>query len=102
MHSSRRMHQIHVSVYNFRPDDVKNAKKYHQIISYYGKNMWNWGMDRAAFGGHQDLVNFFIQKGANNWDLGMEAAAEGGHKHLVVHFVQKVLIYGMMDCIMQL
>ena len=41
------------------------------LVEYFiskGANDWNWGMDRAAQGGHKDLVEFFISKGANNWN----------------------------------
>ncbi len=54
-----------------------------------GANDWNWGMRGAAEGGHKDLVEFFIDKGANNWNIGMYGAAEGGHKDLVEFFIEK-------------
>lgn len=37
----------------------------------------------AAKGGHQDLVEFFIVKGANNWDWGIRFASRGGHRCMV-------------------
>lgn len=33
-----------------------------------GFNDWNCGMQSAATGGHKNLVDFFISKGANNWN----------------------------------
>jgi hypothetical protein len=29
-------------------------------------------MEGAAKGGHKELVDFFIEKGANNWNWGMK------------------------------
>ena len=46
-------------------------------------------MRGAARGGHKDLVNLFISKGANDWDMGMHGAAQGGHKDLVEYFISK-------------
>ena len=46
-------------------------------------------MYNAAVGGHKDLVEFFISKGADNWNLGMQSAALGGHKDLI-EFFQKM------------
>ncbi len=49
-------------------------------------------MEHAAIGGHKDLVDFFIAKGANDWNLGMRHAASGGHKDLVDFFVAKGVV----------
>ena len=46
----------------------------------------------AAIGGHKDLVEFFISKGANDWNWGMRGAAEGGHQDLVDFFVAKGVV----------
>ena len=55
-----------------------------------GANDWNSGMRGAANGGHKDLVDFFIKKGANDWNSGMYAAANGCHKDLVEFFKNKL------------
>ena len=47
-------------------------------------------MDGAAKGGHQDLVDFFISKGASDWNLGLRCAAKGGHKDLIDFFKAKM------------
>lgn len=47
-------------------------------------------MGGAARGGHKDLVEFFITKGANEWNDGMRAAARGGQKDLVDFFKGKL------------
>ena len=52
-----------------------------------GASWWDWGMYGAARGGHDDLVDFFISKGASNWNLGMHGAAEGGHDDLDDFFI---------------
>ena len=40
---------------------------------------WNWGLKGACDGGHMDIVNLMISKGANVWDLGLRGACYGGH-----------------------
>jgi len=47
-------------------------------------------MSGAAKGGHQDLVKFFISKGANDWNLGMYYAELEGHNDLVKFFEKKL------------
>ena len=56
-----------------------------------GTSTWGWeqGMWGAAEGGHQDIVEYFVAKGARDWDLGMSCAAKGGHRELVDYFVSK-------------
>jgi len=53
------------------------------------KDKVNEGLGEAAKGGHKDLVEFFISKGASEWDEGMWDAAQGGHKDLVDFFISK-------------
>jgi hypothetical protein len=63
-----------------------------------GATDWEVGMYGAAMGGHKDLVDFFIEKGASAWNWSMEVAAEGGHKDLVEFFIGKgasAWIWGM-------
>ena len=43
----------------------------------------------AARGGHRNIVDFFILKGAHLWDYGMRGAALGGHRELVEYFISK-------------
>ena len=45
-----------------------NDKRVIEYLITKGANNWEWGMSRAAQGGHKDLVNFFIEKGAKNWE----------------------------------
>ena len=46
-------------------------------------------MKLATQGGHRNLVDFFISKGANGWNGGMFYAAEGGHQDLIDFFISK-------------
>ena len=39
---------------------------------------WNWGLLCACWGGHRDLVDFMIEKGASHWDYGLKGACRGG------------------------
>jgi len=56
---------------------------------FKGADNWDFGMKGAARGGHRDLVDFFISKGADNWNRGMFGAAKGGHRDLVDFFISK-------------
>ena len=65
---------------------------HHDLVDFFiykGADYWNTGMQGAAQGGHHDLVDFFIYKGANDWDSGMFGAAQGGHRDLVDFFISK-------------
>ena len=55
-----------------------------------GANDWNTGMWYAAEGSHKELVDLFIKRGANDWNNGMYGAAQGGHKELVQFFIKKM------------
>ena len=46
---------------------------YLKVVYYFDKNEddLNDAMGNAARGGHMDIVNFFINKGATNWNWGM-------------------------------
>jgi hypothetical protein len=60
-----------------------------ELVDFFiekGANDWDDGMYGAAEGGHKELVDFFIQKGADWWNGGMYGAAKGGHKELVDFF----------------
>jgi len=40
---------------------------------------WNWGLEGACLGGHIQLAEWFIKKGADNYSYGLFGACEGGH-----------------------
>jgi hypothetical protein len=50
---------------------------------------WNWGLEGACWGGHRDLVELMIDKGADLWDEGLVAACRGGHRDLVEWMIDK-------------
>ena len=60
------------------------------------KGDYDTAMKLAAKGGHRDLVDFFISKGADfwnkgadNWNRAMYYAAQGGHRDLVDFFISQ-------------
>jgi hypothetical protein len=55
-----------------------------------GANDWDIALYRASRGGHRDLVDLFIAKGANDWNWALHAAIEGGHQDLIVFFKAKL------------
>ena len=54
-----------------------------------GADNWNWGLYSACLGGHRDLTVLMISKGANHWNLGLYYACQGGHRNLVDLMIQK-------------
>lgn len=50
---------------------------------------WNSALDVACEGGHIELVDLMIFKGANDWNRGLGAACIGGHKELVEFMISK-------------
>src|SRR3990167_5831835 len=43
----------------------------------------------AAEGGHMNIVQFMIEKGANYWNFAIACAAEGGHMNIVQLMIEK-------------
>lgn len=77
----------------YKSPDKSWKQFYLQILKYWkpSKNdlSINYAMMDAAQDGHEDLVNFFISKGAKIWNWGLQGAAVGGHKELVDFFISK-------------
>jgi len=77
------------AVYNGRM--LRAAKGGHlDVVEFFiakGANNWDYAIGSAATGGHFDLVEFFIAKGADDWDWGMKDASGGGHLDLVKFFI---------------
>jgi len=72
---------------------------HHNLVDFFiskGANNWKLAMEGAAQGGHRDLVDFFISKGADDWTYGMKGAAQGGHKDLADFFKRKMLTIGIL------
>lgn len=59
------------------------------FISEYTKSDLNFGLASAARGGHIDIINFLISKGADEWNMGLDGAAEGGYKNLMDFFISR-------------
>jgi hypothetical protein len=55
-----------------------------------GANNWNWALGGASEGGHRDLVDLFIAKGANDFAWALQAASLGGHQDLIEFFKAKL------------
>lgn len=49
---------------------------------------WNEGLSGACRGGHRDIVDMMIEKGAYNWDRGMTEACEGGHTEIITLMIE--------------
>ena len=60
------------------------------LIKYFdlSKGDYNKAMKLVAQGGHRNLVDFFISKGADKWNMGL-SGTEGGHRDLVNFFIFK-------------
>jgi hypothetical protein len=43
----------------------------------------NWALEGASKGGHKDLIEFFIDKGAYDLNRGLYGASFGGYNNLV-------------------
>ena len=50
---------------------------------------WNYGLEGACQGGHENLVLFMIEKGATAWNRGLYCACQGGHKDLALLMIKK-------------
>ena len=50
---------------------------------------WDDGLSGACQGGHRDLAEFMIEKGANNWNWGLDAACYGGHRDFAEWMIEK-------------
>ena len=71
---------------------LDNLDIYEQIESgYYDGSIMdnNTAMYSAAQGGHKELVEYFISKGANYWNDSMQSAMDNGHYDLVYYFICK-------------
>jgi len=54
-----------------------------QLMIDKGANNWNEGLLASCLGGHKDLAQFMIDKGANDFNRGLHRACIGGHEHMV-------------------
>lgn len=68
---------------------MKNIDLIQLFIKLDKTESWDRFMYGAAKGGHKDLVEFFINKGADNWSYGLSGATQSGNLDLVDFFVKK-------------
>ncbi|QYT03008.1 ANK_REP_REGION domain-containing protein [Trichoderma simmonsii] len=65
----------------------------HGANEYITQEDLDFGLHYAAFGGHLDIVQLFLEQGANmnahcgKWDSAMHAAVNGGHMNVMEFFV---------------
>ena len=72
--NSRTWKQFYLSIFKYWNDDT---------------NGMNIAMRGAARGGHKDLAEFLISKGANDWNRNLYAACDCGNKELVELMISK-------------
>jgi len=63
-----------------------------EMIEYFiekGANNWNIGLREAARKKDLKLIEYFIKKGANDWNEGLYGAAESGDKNIINYFIDK-------------
>ena len=60
-----------------------------QLMITKGADDWNGGLYDACRGGHQALVHLMITKGANDWNYVLEGVCVGGHQALVQLMITK-------------
>jgi hypothetical protein len=53
-----------------------------ELVIVRGANDWNNALYSACFGGHKEIVELIIARGANNWNNGLFGACVGGHKQI--------------------
>ncbi len=54
-----------------------------------GASNWDWGLNSACKEGNFDLINLMIKKSADNWNYGLSGACEGGHLNIVNLMIEK-------------
>ena len=60
-----------------------------ELMISKGASDWDWGLYSACYGGHHDLVERMIQKGANHWNYGLQGACRGGNRDLAERMISK-------------
>jgi ankyrin repeat protein len=59
------------------------------IMIEKGADEWISGLSGACQGGHLEIVNLMIEKGANGWDEGLCGACQGGQLEMVNLMIEK-------------
>ena len=50
-----------------------------ELMILRGANSLDWSLENICRGGHKELIELIIEKGANNWNEGLYGACRGGH-----------------------
>ena len=66
-----------------------NPRLFYKIFQNKPGMIYESAMLSAAEGGHADIVNSMLAKGANNFDAAMRYAAQGGHLNIVKMMVEQ-------------
>jgi hypothetical protein len=68
---------------------VELFAKNNKWIDVINSRRWNLALYAACEGGHLNLVNLLIHKGANYWNAGLKGACKGGHLELANLMIEK-------------
>jgi len=75
--------------------DLKRSCRSNMIITIKLNNNeeldWNFGLEGACQGGHCQLAQFVIKKGANYWSSGLYGACKGGHKKFAEWMIKNII-----------
>ena len=83
--------QIHTPILKTQKE-FEQACKHGHILSILRSNRkcnWNLGLQVACNGGHMDIVQLMIEKGADNWNWGLQYACQDGHMDIVKLMIGK-------------
>jgi len=83
--------QIHTPVIKTQ-EEFKNACKHGHILSIiHSDKSWNWdlGLSYACEGGHMEIVQLMIEKGATDWNWGLQYVCKNGHMEIVQLMIDK-------------
>ena len=68
------------------------------IKAIESKNLnWNCGLYGACEGGHRELTEWMVEKGARDWNLGLRSACQGGHRGIAEWMIDKGQYIGIGD-----
>ena len=62
---------------------VGNIEVVNMIINSHNYEHYEYGLKGACRGGHLEIINMMLSKGATNYNWGLEGACLGGHLELV-------------------
>ncbi len=70
-------------------DACRNGNK-QLVLSLIKEELdWNYGLSYACMGGHRDIIDLMINKGANNFNIAFISAFYNGNKELINLILEK-------------